>query len=611
MLDIDAWKLYTKISSLMSQDRKFMSYDENELERLRQENDKLRAELENERRKDTPQINSAVVETPELPVSLSEYQTALKRLMQRTAMIVQSEKCVVMVQDKESGDLIARSPAWGLNDEQVFAFRVPVGEGFSGEVFRTGHSRILENAVHDRRAAVENLREYGIKNGICVPLVVEKHDENNRVVDRSIFGVIHCFNKRKGEGFVEEDVRLLERLAKSAAAVIANAQLYQEMAEDKQKLVQTIDSLSSGLILINSRGRIAQMNNQARKIFNINPEEDLTDRVYTDVIHHEQCLEILKQCIEDCSNPADKKAPKLDNEGEIIRDPDEITVVSEEEEQLIYQIQAAGVRDASHNIFGVVFILNDITELRNVERMKTEFVSIVAHELRTPLTPIKGFVRTLLDDEKEEWYQPEDRREFYTIIDTNVDRLSRMINDLLNVSRIERGAGIEMNWQQADIRLACESVLTTQKGRSDKHVLVLDLEPENFTAESDPDILQNILQNFVSNAIKYSDGGEVRIIGRLEPATEAFPDGSVLMGVKDEGVGLTESEIKKIGEKFFRSDNKKARSAGGTGLGLFLVKSLIAAHGGTMWVESEVGKGSTFWFRFPAKQHVPEETVQA
>ncbi len=246
--------------------------------------------------------------------------------------------------------------------------------------------------------------------------------------------------------------------------------------------------------------------------------------------------------------------------------------------------------------------------------MKTEFVSIVSHELRTPLTPMKGFVRTLLDDENEEWYTREDRREFYQIIEENVDRLGRLINDLLNVSRIERmgAAGIEMNWEEnVDLREAAEEVVSTQRGRSDKHTLVIDFEPEHIYAETDPDKIQNILQNFVSNAIKYSpDGGEVRIIGRLEPANDEFPQGSVVLGVKDQGLGIPEAALKKLGEKFFRVNHRHPTGSrvSGTGIGLFLVKNLIQRHHGTMWVESTVGKGSTFWFRIPVKQ--PQEAEE-
>jgi signal transduction histidine kinase len=129
----------------------------------------------------------------------------------------------------------------------------------------------------------------------------------------------------------------------------------------------------------------------------------------------------------------------------------------------------------------------------------------------------------------------------------------------------------------------------------------VDFDPESIVVETDPDKIQNILHNIVSNAIKYSpEGGEIRIIGRLEPAQGDQPE-CVLVGVKDQGLGMTEHDLKKVGDKFFRTT--QSRSIGGTGIGLYLVINLLAAHRGQLWPESEgLSKGSTFWFRFPVRQ---------
>lgn len=540
--------------------------------------------------------NGNVADNTDLPVAISEFEETLRRLVQRTAMIVQSEKCVIMVRDRESGDLVARSPAFGMSDTEVKSFRSQTDAGVSGHVFTTGQSNIFSQAEADARAEQEHLAALRVRNGVTVPLMVEKRDDDNRVVDRLTIGVLHCFNKRYGGDFIEEDVRLLERMSRNAAALIANAQMYQEVVEEKQKLVHTLESLTAGLLLINQHDRISQMNAQARAIFGITSDENPIGKPFEEIIRHEQCVTILKRKIAEASNPA---AEEL-GEDEEPRRPDEITVTDAEGEDYIYQVHAAGVRDDNDNAIGTVVIFNDITDIRAVERMKTEFVSIVSHELRTPLTPMKGFVRTLLDDENEEWYTRDDRREFYGIIETNVDRLSRLINDLLNVSRIEKqgAAGIEMNFEEVDLQKATEEVVNIQKGMTDRHELVVDFVPEHLVAETDPDKIQNILQNLVSNAIKYApNGGEVRIIGRLEPETE-----TVLMGVKDQGTGMPEAALKKLFTKFYRVDNKSTRKVGGTGIGLFLVKNLVEAHKGHIWVESELGKGSIFWFRIPLKQ---------
>lgn len=539
----------------------------------------------------------------ELAVPISEYEETLRRLVQRTAMIVQSEKCVIMVHDRESNQLVGRSPAWGLPEADVLGLRVGLDSGYCKTVFDLGFPSVFQS-VEETPGLSEQLMRLNIRNGVSVPLLIEKRDDQNRIIDRITVGVLHCFNKRYGAEFNEEDVRLLERLSRNAAAVIANAQMFRELFEEKQKLVHTLESLTTGLILINQHNRIGQMNAQARTLFGLKSDSNPIGQLWDTVVKHDKSQEIFK-----------KRLTEISKDDESGRKPDEFSIYDEDETEYIYQVHAATVHDDRAQQIGTVFILNDITDLRNVERMKTEFVSIVSHELRTPLTPMKGFVRTLLDDEEETVYDRELRREFYTIIDENVDRLGRLINDLLNVSRIERLgiAGLELNWQSnVDLREVTEHVVSTQRGRAPKHTLVVEFDPEKIYVETDRDMIQNVLHNIINNAIKYSpDGGDVRITALQEPPSEAFPFGSLLMQVKDQGLGIKKEDLKGIGEKFNRSTNKQAKSVGGTGIGLFLVKNILAAHQGTMWPESEgLGKGATFSFRIPMQQPKQEETSE-
>jgi signal transduction histidine kinase len=544
------------------------------------------------------QKNARASEVAETPVAVSEFEDTLKRLVQRIAMILQAEKCAIMIVDKDSGDLVARTPAFGMSETDVHMLRVKVTEGIAGEVFRTERPAIFHDAVSDPRTVKEHVAILHINNGVVVPIVVEKRDDENRVLERLAIGVLSVFNKRYGGNFIDEDVQLLDRLARSAAAVIANAQMFQEIIEEKEKLVHTIESLYAGLVLIGGNGKVIQMNARARQIFNV--QTDPVGNPYTDIIQHETALEILTNMLS--QDPAMANGDEDDD----TRAAEEISVADPEtEEERIFQMHSAIVRGEDSRLIGTAIILNDITEIRNLERMKTEFVAIAAHELRTPMTPIKGFISMLAQDDIDS-FSFDERREYYQIIEQNVDRLGRLINDLLSVTRIERGIAQQLFWEEVNLRELSESVVEVQRGmtNTERHPLLVDADPKDLIAIVGRDQLEQILQNLVSNAIKYSpEGGEVRILIREEPETK-----SVVIGVRDRGTGIPESARSKLFKPYRRIHNPKTASVKGTGIGLFLVKSLVEAHNGTIWVESEMGKGSTFWFRIP---QAPTEEVQS
>ncbi len=521
------------------------------------------------------------------PAPITELDETLKRFVAKTAAILQAEKCVFMLLDKDKGELVATRPAYGLSDDDVRKFRIRATDGVSGEVFREGKPVILYDAVADERTMKENVTLLDVRNGVCVPLVVEKRDDENRVIETNTIGVLHVFNKRYGNIFIEEDVRLLERLARNATAVIQNAQMFREVVEEKEELEHIIESVYAGLLMVNREGRIMQANASAREMLGIQSKD--ISRLYYEIIEDAKAKEIVSSALESGEETA--------GEVSLIR-PDE-------EEEHIYQVQTALVRGEDASVMGAVAIFNDITELRNIERMKTAFVSTVSHELRTPLTSIKGFVSTLLAD-ADGYYDLETQREFYTIIDMECDRLTRLISDLLNVSRIEAGRALDLNPKSVDLYTLSEKVISVQRSYTNKHELILSLSEGIPSIIADEDKVDQILTNLISNAIKYSPkGGDVTITG-------GFSDGLVTMSVSDQGMGIPKEHMGKVFERFHRVDNRDTRQVGGTGIGLYLVKHLVEAHGGKIWIESEVGKGSSFIFTLPLKPPcVVEEEKEA
>ncbi|KAA0234225.1 MAG: GAF domain-containing protein, partial [Armatimonadetes bacterium] len=221
---------------------------------------------------------------------INEADSTLRRLVQRIAMILQADKIVIMFYDRETGELRAIPPAYGVDDEHLNLFKVRATHGVSGQVFRTSEPAIILDATTDSRTDRDPFALLHVTNGITVPLVIERRDDQNRVIDRTTIGVLHALNKRHGGDFNEEDVRLLERMARNVGSIIANLQLYREVVEEREELLQTFESLTAGLVLVSAEHKISQMNAAARAIFSVGP--DCIGKQYDQVIQHDAFKEI-------------------------------------------------------------------------------------------------------------------------------------------------------------------------------------------------------------------------------------------------------------------------------------------------------------------------------
>ncbi len=549
---------------------------ESALAGTRQENEKLHVELNEYKGGKTSAGGKAVASAMEA-TPLSEAEATLRRLVQRIAMILQADKIVTMFHDRERGELIAVPPAFGFEEVNLSRFKVRATQGISGEVFRTGEPIIFEDAINDPRTEGDHFVQFGVQNGLTVPLVIEKRDEEDRVVEKNVIGVLHAFNKRHGEDFIDEDVRLLERMAKNVGSIIANLQLYREVVEEREELLQTFESLSAGLVLISPEGRISQINSTCRAIFGVGP--DHITKTYDEVMPQKPLQDLIRN-VQD-----GREAPMIELDVEV------------QKTDRVYQIQAAKVYGEDNKDLGVVAIFSDITDVKNIERMKSSFVAMASHELRTPLTAIKGFSSTLLEGIDDDIYDKNDQKEFLGIVVHECDRLRRLIDDLLNTSRIEAGESLKPNYSRVHLRDLLKKAHMVQQQATTKHTLKLDMD-ESTPAEvnADQDKLDQILTNLLNNAIKYApNGGDITIHARKD-------GDDVLIGVEDQGLGIPADHVNKVFEKFHRVNNEDNRKIYGTGLGLFLVKHLVEqVHLGKIWCESTLGVGSTFWFRFPAE----------
>jgi PAS domain S-box-containing protein len=526
------------------------------------------------------QTATTMAEMPQVVVTRPELSQTLWRLMNKVAMIVQAGKVLILIYQPEIGELGVLPPALGITPEEAAGIRITPEQGITGTVFRTGESAIFNNAGDDPRTLKEIVAVLGVRNGICVPLTIKQRDDNERIVSERPIGVMHVFNKRYEQEFNDDDVRLLEMLAEQAAAVISNAQIYIKLTEEKQRLEETFESIHAGVIVVSTQGSLRLINRAACDMLGLPPDgyegQALSQAVPVDSV---------RQLLEESLRQRSEMSKEIDFD----------------EGRRIFKAETSLMSGDDRQVQNVVAIFNDITEIRQVERMKTAFVSTVSHELRTPLTSIKGFISTLLDD-TDEIYDGEMRREFYEIIDQECDRLTRLISDLLNISRIESGRALDMHWSQVNLYELTGRQLSAQQQYTHKHTLVNKLPTNLPTITADADKIVQILDNLIGNAIKYApEGGEIAVSGEDEGET-------VRLDIIDHGLGIPAHHRDKIFQRFHMvDDDVDHKAVKGTGIGLYLVKHLSQAHGGDTWLSaSETGKGSTFSVRL--KKQPPAET---
>jgi PAS domain S-box-containing protein len=246
------------------------------------------------------------------------------------------------------------------------------------------------------------------------------------------------------------------------------------------------------------------------------------------------------------------------------------------------------IRDAAGHPVGLHGVYRDITQRKEVDRLKTELISTVSHELRTPLTSLRGFTELLLTRE----FTPSQQRDMVSIIHQESSRLTTLINDFLDIQRITEGQQ-SYTFESVDLNPLLHEAIAVFSAGQEQHPFQVALQTPLPLVHADPNRVRQVLRNLLSNAIKYTpDGGPVSVGARRDGE-------EVVAWITDQGIGIPTEALPHLFTKFFRVDNTATRQIGGTGLGLALVKEIVNAHNGRVWVESTFGKGSTFFFALP------------
>ena len=482
----------------------------------------------------------------------------LEEVVRQAPRLVDVEACVIRVLD---ADELVVTTGEGDGTASVLEARSPATGWLSGDVFQSRAPLALADAAGDERLrAADPLLALGYRAYLGVPLAGP---------EGSLHGVLSVYGKRP-KAWRDEEIEALRALAANASAALANAELYQRVAIEKEQSAAILANIADGIVAVDREGQVVLWNRAAEQITGV-PTEEALGRTPQ---------QVLGRNLEAAGTIAG-----ADRLVSILRGGDEVWL----------SVTEAIMRDPAGAVAGRIYAFRDISAERLVEQMKSDFVSTVSHELRRPLTSIYGFAETLL--RRDVLFSDEERRVFLGYIASESERLTTIVDALLNVARLDTG-DLQVTLGPTDVgSLVSEAVAAVQEAAAaNGHRFVLELPDEPVAAEADSEKLRLVLSHLLDNAIKYSpNGGNVTVAARRRRDT-------VEVTVADEGVGIPQSEQERIFRKFYRGDGGAGRTAGGTGLGLFIAQGLVTAMGGRIWVSSVEGEGSRFTFELPLAQ---------
>lgn len=374
---------------------------------------------------------------------------------------------------------------------------------------------------------------------------------------------------------VSELARALNAMAESLQGQLA------EIRQNEVRLQSVLDNMNNGVVMIDPDGRIKLYNRSAERLLGSTAKERV-GRGYGEAKQQYELVQLIREALQS-------------------HEPlhEELTVYYPEERLLELNFVPMLMNEDQEP--GLLLVLQDVTAIRRLERMRSEFVANVSHELKTPVAAVKGFAETLLAGAVND---PETAQSFLTIIHDESERLNRLIGDILELSKIESRRS-PLQFSPVDLQAFMERLVGFMSTEAAKKNIRLDWQvEEGLFVEADEDRLGQILLNLLQNGINYTpDGGSVRV--KAEVVESGDPENGeerVRITVSDTGIGIPKKDLPRIFERFYRVDKARSRSSGGTGLGLSIVKHLAELHHGSIRVESTVGVGSHFILELPLIQ---------
>lgn len=361
-----------------------------------------------------------------------------------------------------------------------------------------------------------------------------------------------------------------------------------ELFADKSKIEAILESMGDGVFVVDLHKKLILINNSAKKLIRLG-KKDVLGRFYGDIFRLEDEEENPINYEIDC--PIQQAISEIRS---ILRDDLKIQTISGK--KIAIALYAAPVLDSKGDITGGIAVLRDITHEKEMERMKYEFVSIATHELSTPIAAIEGTLSMILDEGMGR--VDEKAKDLLKNAYEGSRRLSRLVKDLLNVSKIEEGK-MTMDIKEISLEEVIEGVISELSLVAEKSNLYLRYPHPNQKipkVEADPIRIREVLTNLISNAIKFTEKGGITVEVKVSSIRNQK---SVVVSVSDTGIGISSEYLPYLFQKFHQVDTSATRRAQGTGLGLYICKSIVEMHGGKIWAESKLGQGSKFSFTLP------------
>ncbi len=520
---------------------------------------------------------ATLLETSTAVVSSLNPETVLNRILEQMGRLLSIKMYAVIALDEKNGNFRIRAGR-GLSRQFIEQLSIQPTEPDS-VTMRALHAKEpiqVSDTETDPSYAIrkQRARAEGYRAILAVPL-------NTQHAPPTALLVFHP----RPHIFTHNEIQLLTSFANHAAMAIENAMLYERsdmrLREQTHRLEALMQSLHDGLILSDLKGTVIYANKRVGEL------SDLSTKTLTG-LHIDQILARIVARTSKKTNTKNGVHKILNNKGE-----QTLEISQGESDRTVHlRLEVFNVNDEEGIPIGRGVFFHDITADRELDRMKSSLVSTVSHELRTPLAAIKGYVSTMLADDVE--WDHASQHEFLTIISNESDRLTNLINNLLDLSRIEAGS-LMLARENCDIKEMVNRA-AKQAGLLPGNRFEVQVDAKLPKLYADPPRLESILRNLIENSVKY--GGENAKI-RVEVSKQAK---DFLFRVMDDGPGIPESERQNIFESFYRVDDGLARLTSGTGLGLAICRGLVRAHGGRIWAEPQEN-GACIVFTIPANNH--------